>query len=344
MASYRRVETKGGKVRYRVRVRTNGYSVSSTHGNRREAERWAVNQEKKALLSRCSAEAQAKARTVGDMISKYLVEVLPNKKHNTQLSQAHQLEYWSGLLGAMSIADVRTPQVAEAKTILRPRSNSTINAYLSALSHVYTMAIKEWEWCETNPVKNVWRLPEGNARTRFLSDSERGKLLFYCRVSSCSVLHTIVVVTLSTGPRKSEVRSLKFSDYNPHLHEVYLDETKNGERRRVALFGMARDLMAKAYAERKPGQIYFFPSPHDARRPIDFRYSWEKVLERAQIENFCFHDLRHSAASYLAWQGATLQDIQEILGHKNIGTTRKYTHLTRSRTDGLVERMNRICI
>lgn len=341
MASYKRVLVKGGKVRHRVRVRINGCSVSSTHRSRAEAERWAVKEERRALLTRLSPEGRAQERTVGEMIDKYLVEVLPHKKRNTQLSQGPQLAFWKGLLGTMTLAEVRTPQVAEAKALLLPRSNSTVNSYLSALSHVYTMACKEWEWCETNPVKNVWRLPEGNPRTRFLSAVERGRLLFYTRVSSCIMLHTIVVVTLSTGPRKSEVRCLKFSDYNPQLHEVYLDETKGGERRRVPLFGLARELMATAYEGRKPGQIYFFPSPHDRRRPIDFRYSWEKALERAQIENFCFHDLRHSTASYLAWQGATLQDIQEILGHKNIGTTRKYTHLTRSRTDSLTETMNR---
>lgn len=344
MASFKRVTLQSGKVRHRVRVRVNGHSVSSTHANKSEAQRWAVKEEKRAILSRLSPEGQAQERTLGDMIDRYLDEVLPHKKRNTQAVQSGQLEFWRGLLGAMTIAEVRTPQVAEAKAILRPRSNSTINAYLSALSHVYTMAIKEWEWCEANPVQNVWRLPEGSPRTRYLSDAERGRLLFYCRISSCQVLHTIVVVTLSTGPRKMEVSRLKLADYNPHLHEVYLDETKNGERRRVALFGLARELMAKVYAERKPGQIFFFPSPHDPKKAIDFRYSWEKALERAQLENFCFHDLRHSAASYLAWQGATLQDIQEILGHKTIGTTRKYTHLTRSRTDGLMERMNRAYI
>jgi integrase len=343
MASYRtdKVMVKGkAKARHRVRVRINGHSSSSTHRSRSEAERWAVREEKKALLSKLSPESRASTRTMVEMIDRYIKEVLSHKAVNTQLTQGPQLVFWRDLFDGMSIADVRTPQVAEAKTILKPRCSSTINAYLSTLSHVYTMAIKEWEWCELNPVKNVWRLPQPNARTRFLSAVERARLLFYCRLSSCSSLYPIVVVTLSTGPRKCEVRKMKFSDYNPQLHEVYLQETKNGERRRVPLFGAARDLMAKLYVDRKPGQLYFFPSPHDKRRAIDFRYSWEKALELAQLENFCFHDLRHSAASYLAWQGATLQDIQEILGHKNIGTTRKYTHLTRSRTDSLLENMN----
>lgn len=339
MASHKKVYVKG-KARHRVRVRINGHSASSTHRSRSEAERWAVKEERRALLSKLSPEARAGELTMARMIDRYLAEVLPHKARNTQLAQGRQLAFWRGLLGDMTVAQVRTPQIAEAKTILQPRGSSTINAYLSVLAHVYTMAIKEWEWCELNPVKNVWRLPAPQARTRFLSAAERARVLFYCRVSSCSSLYPIVIVTLSTGPRKSEVRSMKFSDYNPQLHEVYLEETKNGERRRVPLFGLARELMAELYANRKPGQRYFFPSPHDLARPIDFRYSWEKVLEQAQLENFCFHDLRHSAASYLAWQGATLQDIQEVLGHKNIGTARKYTHLTRSRTDALLQNMN----
>ena len=266
MASMRVDTLKSGKKRHRVRVRVNGVSCSSTHGSKSEANRWAVRQEKAALLGKMSAEAQAQARTVADMIDKYFAEVLPHKAYNTQLSQYKQLMFWRGLLGSMTIAEVRTPVVAEGKALLAPRGNTTINSYLAALSHVYTMAIKEWEWCEVNPVKNVWRLPQVPARTRFLSTIERSRLLFYCRISSCKALLPIVVVTLSTGPRKSEIRRVKLADYVPERSEIYLNETKNGERRRVPLFGDAARLMKELWDNRRPGQIYFFPSPREIGR------------------------------------------------------------------------------
>ena len=72
-----------------------------------------------------------------------------------------------------------------------------------------------------------------------------------------------------------------------------------------------------------------------------FRKPWETALRRASIENFRFHDLRHTAASYLAMNGATLAEIAEILGHKTFDMVKRYAHLSEQHTAGVVERMNR---
>jgi integrase len=71
------------------------------------------------------------------------------------------------------------------------------------------------------------------------------------------------------------------------------------------------------------------------------RVSWEKALKTAEIEDFHFHDLRHSAASYLAMNGATLAEIAEILGHKTLQMVKRYSHLTEQHTSKVVERMNK---
>lgn len=340
MASIQVATNRHGERRYRVRVRCNGLYASKTIRNRREAERWARRMEDRADLNTLSSTTQATVRTVEQMIDKYSNEVLPDKAHNTQLSQRIQLAYWRRTLGHLTLAEATSPVIAECKQKLKPRGNSTINSYLHTLQHCFTVAVREWKWCDSNPVRDVYKLPQSPSRTRSLSASERSTLLFYTKLAPCKFLETIVVVTLSTGPRKSEVRMMKLADYDHQRGRVILDKTKNGDRRTVRLFGKARAMMAELYEQRKPGQIYFFPSPQDSRRPVDFRYSWELILEKAGIPNFCFHDLRHSAASYLADQGATLQDIKEILGHKTIQTTQKYVHLTEERTAGVIQKMN----
>lgn len=340
MASICIATTRKGERRYRVRVRVKGFYASKTHKNRREADRWARKMEDRADLNNTGPVTQATVRTVKEMIDLYCTTILPHKARNTRLSQYGQLQFWAGLIGDMTLSQATTPVIAEGKAVLAPRGNSTINCYLAALQHCFSVAIKEWQWCELNPVVNVWKLPQPNSRVRSLDDKERGRLMFYAKLVPCPFVYTIMVVTLSTGPRKSEIRNMKFDDYDHVRGRVVLEETKNGERRTVRLFGHARELMGKLYEERQPGQLFFFPSPRDPAKPVDFRYSWEMALEKAAIPNFCFHDLRHSAASYLAMQGATLMDIKEILGHKTIQTTQKYAHLTEGHTAGQIQRMN----
>ena len=67
--------------------------------------------------------------------------------------------------------------------------------------------------------------------------------------------------------------------------------------------------------------------------------AWRAALRRAQIEDFCFHDLRHTFASYLAMSGATLAEIAEVLGHKTLAMVRRYVHFTAPHTRGIVEKM-----
>ena len=72
------------------------------------------------------------------------------------------------------------------------------------------------------------------------------------------------------------------------------------------------------------------------------REAWESTVKRAGIADFCFHDLRHSCASYLAMNGASLAEIAEVLGHKTLQMTKRYTHLSEAHTRSVVERMTRV--
>ena len=70
------------------------------------------------------------------------------------------------------------------------------------------------------------------------------------------------------------------------------------------------------------------------------RKAFEHAADVAGLENFRFHDLRHTAASYLAMSGATLGEIAEVLGHKTLAMVKRYAHLTELHTRGVVERMS----
>jgi integrase len=86
--------------------------------------------------------------------------------------------------------------------------------------------------------------------------------------------------------------------------------------------------------------VLLFPSP-SGKSPRDIRSAWKTALKRAGIIHFRFHDLRHTAASYLAMNGTSLMEIAEVLGHKTLAMVKRYAHLSEAHTRSVVERMNR---
>jgi integrase len=116
-------------------------------------------------------------------------------------------------------------------------------------------------------------------------------------------------------------------------------KTKNGETRAVPLTGYALDVFTQHIKVRRLNTRLVFPN-RTGTQPMSIREAWKFAVQRAEITNFRFHDLRHSAASYLAMGGASLAEIAEVLGHKTLQMTKRYTHLTGSHTCGVVERMN----
>ncbi len=74
--------------------------------------------------------------------------------------------------------------------------------------------------------------------------------------------------------------------------------------------------------------------------PVAIRKSWEAVREKAGLEDFHWHDLRHSAASYLAMNGASLAEIAEVLGHRQLSMVKRYAHLSTQHTAGVIKSMN----
>lgn len=331
---------KDGKRRYQVRVRLRGVDKTRSFRKKAEALRWGASLERDVLLGLESALGQSRCRTFHQMIDRYMREVLPRKAFNTQRQQHQQLTFWRGFLGNVALDKIGPEEISGAKWVLGDRSNGTINQYLATLNTVFTMARKEWRWCEVNPVEAVKRLDKPCGRVRFLSDDERQRLLFFCQLSSCKALFPIVVITLSTAPRKGEIRCVRWADYDHRNHRIYLDETKTGERRSLPLYGQARQLMADLFGARKIGDVHVFQSPF-GDWPVDFRRSWERAVSKAKVDNFHFHDLRHSAASYLAMQGATSGQIAEVLGHKTLAMVKRYSHFNTANIDATVERMNR---
>jgi integrase len=359
VANIQKIEGKKG-VKYRVLVRLKGCPAqSATFARLTDARRWAQDTESAIRDGRHFKTVEAKRHTVAEMIDRYLKDVLPGRKDVRNTTR--QLLYWREQIGQRTLADV-TPallvsirdQLAkgpytttrttgeEIHTTERYRTPATVNRYLAALSHCLGVAVTEWQWIEANPMGNIRKQPEPQGRVRFLSDDERDRLLTACQASPNPHLLPVVILALSTGMRQGEILGLTWADVDFDAQRITLHETKNGERRAVHLTGKALALLRELRAKDiRPGSDLVFP----ARRilcngPAAIRTAWTTALKTAGITNFRFHDLRHSAASYLAMNGASLIDIAAVLGHRTLAMVKRYSHLSESHVNTVVASMN----
>ena len=189
------------------------------------------------------------------------------------------------------------------------------------------MAVKEFGWIDINPCSKVRKLSEPRGRTRFLTDKERERLLTSCENSNTKELLIIVLLALSTGARKNEIRWLRWDDVNVQTGTVIFRETKNGIIRSVPLVGRGLDLIREWGKIRRLDTDLVFPGKNP-KHPVLFEKSWKKALKESDIEDFRFHDLRHSAASYLIMAGVHMRTVAEILGHKTLAMVQRYSHLS----------------
>ena len=347
MANIEKRTTQDGTTSFRVKIRLKGFPTqSATFDRLTDARKWVQQTEAAIREGRHFKTTESKRHTLGDAIERYINDVIPTKPKNT-VNQVGQLKWWKGHLGDYSLADVTPALIAQYRDKLAKtpsqrgelRSNATVNRYLAVLSHLFTMAIKEWGWIEDNPLRKVTKPKESRGRVRFLSDEERARLLVECKKSESQYLYIAVVLALSTGGRRMEILGLSWNDVDFNRGVITLHETKNGDRRVLPLTGHALELMKQHKKVRHVTSSLVFPGKN-VNNPIDLRTPFETVLKRAEITDFRWHDLRHSCASYLAMNGASLAEIAEVLGHKTLQMVKRYAHLSEAHTSKVVARMN----
>jgi len=299
------IEQRNGT--YRVKVRRKGAPpLTATFTHLAEAKRWAQMTESAVLDGRHFPATEAKRHTLTDLIDRYIAEVLSHKRASTIPDQARQLRWWQTQLGHSLLADVTPAILVEHRNILtQGRANGTVNRYLAVLSHAFTVAVKEWQWCADNPVRKVSKPKEPRGRVRFLADDERERLLAACQTSRNKYLYAITVLALATGARRGELLNLHWSDVDMKRGTLTFHQTKNGERRAVPLTGYALDVLTQHAKVRRLDTPLVFPDS-TGTRPVGVREAFEWAVKRAEIANFRFHDCRHSAASYLAMNGAAI--------------------------------------
>jgi integrase len=218
----------------------------------------------------------------------------------------------------------------------------TVRNELACLRHLLRLAWKKWgylDWCQEIEMPKA---PEG--RTRFLSQDEITRLLQACSQSRNKHLTAIVIMAINTAMRKSEIMKLEWERVELYKDlgfnaSIRLYNTKNGKPRGIHLNKQAIAALVSVEPDpvRRVGLVF---KRSNGEHWGAIRTAFDAAVRRAAIPNFRFHDLRHTAASWLAMRGRPLVEIKEVRGHSSINMTMRYAHLSPAHLRSCVESLD----
>ena len=278
-------------------------------------------------------------KTLAELLDKYLKEhSTPNKSASTVKNDTAMVGEMKEYFGNVLLQDVTPSLISAYKSTLREKglAAATINHRRTLLRHAFNLAIKEWQWCQKNPVERVSRDKVKNERDRWLTHEEDAKLL------ECSILHPtrkentvevsyklqeIVLFALNTGMRQDEILSLEWPNADLFRKTILVVKSKNGEKRTIPMNQKVFELLkAKARANQNDNKIVFASEAGTKIHRRNLMRAFYNATDRAKIADFHFHDLRHTFATRLAQAGIDLYQISKLLGHKDIKMTQRYAH------------------
>ena len=338
MASIQKLNRKGGTA-YRVFIRNKGSKpISKVFKSKKIAKEFIKKIESDSELHYIYGDIRLKSLLLSSLITDYMKQyegVEPKTRRSV-------LDLWLSLIGDKYIVEIKKQDIRQSfnelakqpvrrsdgrskiKITSKKKSNATLNRYKGTLSALFEFAVDEYD-LPVNPVRQVRAKKESDGRIRFLSDTERSRLLEACKNSDWEKLYVLVLMAITTGARKSELTNLMWTDIDFDRQRAYVSKTKNGEPRVCPLTDAVILELNQFYTDESEGLV--FGSEIKPQQAFMFRKYWLKAVGAAQLNDFKFHDLRHTCASYLAQNGATLLEIGDVLGHKQIEMTKRYSHL-----------------
>ena len=238
------------------------------------------------------------------------------------------VDYWTEKLGKLELDQV-TLNVLENWRVERTQDGvkpATINRPLTYLKAYFNLAMRDGH-CKANPVAKLKPLRENNERTRYL-DAETELPRF--RAAFSLIDWELVEFAIVTGLRQSEQFGLAWENVDLGGGVIKIPDPKSGKARFVHLNDEARDVLARQRAL-FPDSPWVFPSPNKPERPRDpknfYHRVFAKALIEAKIQDFTWHDLRRTFASWLTMKGAHPRAVQSLLGHSSGRMTERYSYL-----------------
>jgi integrase len=330
MATVRKLSS--GK--WNAQIRRKGHSpISKSFINQKDAHTWIrtieSDMDKGVYINRSSAENT----TLADTLVRYRDEITPTKKGSSQ--ELRRIATWlNHPLAKRSMSSLKSTDFVKHRDVrLKEVASNTVRLELALISHLFSVAHKEWNIPVSNPLADIRKPKPSNARIRRLEDNEEQRLLKACRQSRNPLLYSLVVIAVETAMRLGELLSLEWKDINLTKRIAFLTDTKNGNARTIPLSARAIEIFYAIPKHITDKRVFWVWKP----RNDAMNGAFLSAVRKAGIANLHFHDLRHEAASRLFEKGLNVLEVATITGHKSIQMLQRYTHI---RPESLISKLD----
>lgn len=295
--------------------------------------------EHKALLARDVDPGDERAQKRNDLTFAQFAQefYLP---HATMHKKTWQEDVWkierrlNPVLGELRLSTITARDLTTFHSREKERTSATTaNHHLTLVKRMLNLAVK-WGLLEKSPAAGLDKFKEPPHRERYLTKEELPRFLTALDGLDDRLSVAAIKLLLFTGCRRNEVLSLTWNQVRLEEGRLFLPVTKNGRSRSVLLNARARDVLLGLAAVREQSvrtrlSEFVFPSRSGTRKGhlYDLRKPFEQACGRSGIEGLRIHDLRHSFATIAIQGGASLYDVQKLLGHSDIAMTQRYAHM-----------------
>ena len=314
-----------GSGRYRIDYRANGRRIREMIGENYELACNVLHQRKTEIWEGRFRPSRPESITFREWAEKFQTARQGRRTKLTVYTDRSRIKGFLAKFGDTYI-DKLTPEDIEAflaDLSTDGYAGSTVNRFRAVLSSMFTYAIK-MKKLQINPVFAVERYDEPEGRIRFLDNDEYAALRTTIRELKPEHEAEFDLV-LNTGLRRGELINLRWENINLELKVMTVIISKT-DRHYVPLNTTAIAALNDLYA-RSGGSSWVVSSHLRNDWGTDRRNWFETCVKAAGIENFHFHDLRHTFASWAVMRNVRIETLREVLGHHSLKTTQKYAHL-----------------
>jgi integrase len=325
MSLYKRTDSP----RWWVKISHGGRTIQRSTGTEDKTQAQEYHDKLKASLWEQQRLGVKPRRAWKEAVVRWLAETSDKATHDGDIKK---LRWLDAFLGKLMLDEITLDVIDRVKSErLKTVSKSTVNRYLAVVRSILLRARDEWEWIDKAPKVKLFREPPGRERSITVEQAEA--LLRELPAHQ----RDVVLFTLATGLRQSNVLRLEWSHVNLESGHAWVDADQSKNRRPIAVPLNLKALeVLRRQIGKHPARVFTY-----AGRPLDRAntHAWQKALKRAGIENFRWHDLRHTWATWHRQSGTPTHELQRLGGWRTSVMVERYAHLA---PDHLATAANRL--
>ena len=325
MSLYKRTDSP----RWWVKISHGGRTIQRSTGTEDKTQAQEYHDKLKVSLWEQQRLGVKPRRSWKEAVVRWLAETSDKATHDGDIKK---LRWLDAFLGKLMLDEITLDVIDRVKSErLKTVSKSTVNRYLAVVRSILLRARDEWEWIDKAPKVKLFREPPGRERSITVEQAEA--LLRELPAHQ----RDVVLFTLATGLRQSNVLRLEWSHVNLESGHAWVDADQSKNRRPIAVPLNLKALeVLRRQIGKHPARVFTY-----AGRPLDRAntHAWQKALKRAGIENFRWHDLRHTWATWHRQSGTPTHELQRLGGWRTSVMVERYAHLA---PDHLATAANRL--